>query len=213
MKTNTLILTIAMTLSAVALDAPVKAAGVGSTVTPPVLYVVTDLGTLGGSNADGVGINNRGWVVGLSYVPGDQSEHAFLWRDGAMSDLGALGGLNSYALTVSNSGVIAVSAETVSPDPLSESFCNFATLNIPPTSPTGLTCLGAFWRDGVLTALPTLGGNNGEASGANSVGQVGLGGDPHEGPDLCRAPGARLLRRCLGTGGGGNPRLSSASRR
>jgi probable HAF family extracellular repeat protein len=210
MKTNTLILTIALTLSATALAAPVEAAGIGSTGTPPVLYAVKDLGTLGGSNADGVGINARGWVVGLSYIAGDQSEHAFLWRDGVMSDLGTFGGLNSYALTIANSGVIAVSAETASPDPLSEYFCNFATQNFPPTSPTGLTCRAARWRDGALTALPTLGGNNGEATGENSLGQV-VGWA--ETSDLCRAPGARLLWRCLGTAGGGNSRASAASRR
>jgi probable HAF family extracellular repeat protein len=172
MKNKTLALAIATTLSAATLATPVKAGGVGSTGTPPVLYVVKDLGTLGGSNGDGVHNNARGWVVGLSSVAGDQSEHAFLWRDGAMSDLGALGGLNSFALTVSDSGVIAVSAETALPDPLKEDFCPFATQNIPPTSPTGLTCLGAVWRDGVLTALPTLGGNNGVATGENSQGQV-----------------------------------------
>jgi probable HAF family extracellular repeat protein len=190
MKTNTLILTIAMTLSAVALDAPVKAAGVGSTGTPPVLYVVTDLGTLGGSNSDGVGINARGWVVGLSYIAGDQSEHAFLWRDGATTDLGALGGLNSFALTVSNSGLIAVSAERALADPLKENFCPFAIINIPPTSPTGLTCLGAFWRDGVLTALPTLGGNNGEATGENSRGEVVGWAETSTKDPTCAAPQA-----------------------
>ena len=82
-----------------------------------------------------------------------------------MADLGTLGGLNSFANTVSNSGLIAVSAETATPDPLKENFCPFASSNIPPTSPTGLTCLGALWRDGVLTALPTLGGNSGIATG------------------------------------------------
>jgi probable HAF family extracellular repeat protein len=35
-----------------------------------------------------------------------------------------------------------------------------------------LTCLGALWRDGVLTALPTLGGNSGIATSVNSLGQV-----------------------------------------
>ena len=63
----------------------------------PVLYAVRDLGTLGGTDADGVGVNDRGWVVGISRVAGDQSGHAFLWRDGVMTDLGTLGGPNSFA--------------------------------------------------------------------------------------------------------------------
>lgn len=90
MKTKTLVLTIAMTLSAAALAAPVKAAGVGSTGTPPVLYVVRDLGTLGGSGADALDVNDIGWVSGVSSVSGNQSGHAFLWRDGVMADLNTL---------------------------------------------------------------------------------------------------------------------------
>jgi probable HAF family extracellular repeat protein len=172
MKSKTLTSFAVVTLSAATLAVAVEAARAGSTGTPPVLYVVKDLGTLGGSGADGTGVNARGWVVGLSHVAGVQSEHAFLWRDGAMTDLGTLGGLNSFALPVSNNGTVAVSAETASPDPLSENFCPFALANVPPTSPTGLTCLGALWRDGALTALPTLGGTNGVAAGINSRGQV-----------------------------------------
>ena len=190
MKTETLTLTLAMILSATALAASVKAGGVGSTGTPPVLYVVKDLGTLGGSNANGNGINNRGWVVGNANVAGDQSGRAFLWRDGVMADLGTLGGLNSFANTVSNSGLIAVSAETATPDPLKENFCPFASSNIPPTSPTGSTCLGALWRDGVLTALPTLGGNNGEATGENSRGEVVGWAETSTKDPTCAAPQA-----------------------
>src|SRR5438477_302769 len=37
---------------------------------------------------------------------------------------------------------------------------------------TGHTCLGFVWEDWSMQALPTLGGNNGFATGSNDVGQV-----------------------------------------
>jgi len=43
-------------------------------------YRVIDLGTLGGTFSDALGINSRGWVTGLSSLPGDASVHALLWR-------------------------------------------------------------------------------------------------------------------------------------
>jgi probable HAF family extracellular repeat protein len=173
MKSKILTSTVATTLSVATLAVPTGLAAQDQQAPQrPVLYAVRELGTLGGADSDATGINDRGWVVGLSGVSGDQSGHAFLWRDGAKTDLGTLGGPNSFPIYVADSGLIAVSAETASPDPLKENFCLFSYANIPPTPPTGLICRGAFWRDGVLTALPTLGGNNGEAFDVNSRGQV-----------------------------------------
>jgi probable HAF family extracellular repeat protein len=54
--------------------------------TPPQ-YTITDLPSLG--------INNRTWLAGYSNLAGDQSRHATLWRNGALTDLGTLGGPNS----------------------------------------------------------------------------------------------------------------------
>src|SRR5215472_15060442 len=45
---------------------------VAQTPTGPTHYVVVDLGTLGGSQAGGSGINNRSWSSGMSTLPGDQ---------------------------------------------------------------------------------------------------------------------------------------------
>jgi hypothetical protein len=45
---------------------------------------------------------------------------------------------------------LSIVSETATPDPLKEDFCGFGT---------HLTCLGAVWN-GVMTPLPTLGGNN-----------------------------------------------------
>jgi len=67
----------------------------------PPRYQLTDLGTLGGSQSVGYGLNNLGQVTGQSYIAGNSHAHAFLY-DGAMHDLGALGGpvgggmLNAY---------------------------------------------------------------------------------------------------------------------
>jgi probable HAF family extracellular repeat protein len=135
-------------------------------------YLVKDLGTLGGTGAVAEGISDRGWVVGSSNLAGDQSGHAFLWRDGVMTDLGTLGGVNSQEQwpVKDNRGLIVGSAETSAMDRFTEDFCGFdANAGFPPT---GLICRGFLWHDGVMTALPTLGGNNAQALGVNNRGQV-----------------------------------------
>ena len=130
-----------------------------------LLYLVKDLGTLGGSGSVAEGISDRGWVVGSANLPDDQSEHAYLWLDGVMTDLGTLGGLNSSEQwpVKDDRGLIAGVAETPNTDPLGENFCGFGT---------GLICQGFLWQNGVMTALPTLGGNNGQALGVNNRGQL-----------------------------------------
>ena len=92
MKSKTLTFT-AMAVSAAALAGPVRVAAQNQQGPQgrPVLYAVQDLGALGGTFAQPLTINDRGWLVGGSTLAGDQSEHGFLWRDGAMIDLGSLG--------------------------------------------------------------------------------------------------------------------------
>ena len=127
-------------------------------------YSVKGLGSLGGTFGEANGINNRGWVTGISNLSGDQSYHAFLWQRGVMSDLGTLGGLNSFvAFPPNERGEIGGYAETSNSDPLGEDFCGTGT---------GLLCLGFIWQDGVMTPLPTRGGNNGVAEQINNRGQV-----------------------------------------
>ncbi len=127
-------------------------------------YTVIDLGTLGGTYSNAYGINDSGWVTGISTLPGDTETHAFLWRDGVMTDLGTLGGKNSKAYFPPNQiGDLGGAAETSTPDPLGEDACGFGT---------HLICLPVVWHHGVKTPLPTLGGNNGFAGGMNDQGVV-----------------------------------------
>ncbi|MBX3486213.1 PEPxxWA-CTERM sorting domain-containing protein [Phenylobacterium sp.] len=54
------------------------------------LQASDDLGTLGGSQSYGFGINDLGHVVGSSSYDLTGRQHAFLYRDGAMIDLNSL---------------------------------------------------------------------------------------------------------------------------
>jgi probable HAF family extracellular repeat protein len=54
-------------------------------------------------------------------------------------------------------------SETSTPDPDGEDVCGFGTF---------LTCVPFFWRNGHMSALPTVGGNNGQGSAINDRGEV-----------------------------------------
>jgi probable HAF family extracellular repeat protein len=133
-------------------------------------YQVRNLGSLGGDYTAGISINRLGLVSGYANLPGDQSMHATLWLNGKPLDLGTLGGPNSgITWPVKNDyGVLAGIAETAQLDPLGENWSCSAFF---PTI-TGHVCRGFVWRWGHMHALPTLGGNNGFAAGANNLGQV-----------------------------------------
>jgi probable HAF family extracellular repeat protein len=157
MKSKILTYIIAMTVFA-ALAIPVRLAA------QEQHYTVIDLGTLGGTFSLAGGMNNKGWVDGFSTLTGDTQTHAFLWRHHVITDLGTLGGPNSSAsFPLNQRGEVAGVAETSNSDPNGEDFCGFGT---------HLICLAFRWRHGVMTPLPTLGGNNGQASEINNRGQV-----------------------------------------
>jgi len=163
MKSRTSLCFAAIALFA-ALAIPVRLAAQGQPNQKPLRYAVQDLGTLGGTFSIGRGINNKGWATGNAFLRHDTAQHAVLWRTGRKIDLGTLGGPNSNTFWGPNErGQVAGQAETSTPDPLGEDFCFFGTQ---------LICLPFLWQKGVMTALPTLGGNNGTATNINSRGRV-----------------------------------------
>src|SRR6476659_3615711 len=81
---------------------------------------MTDLGTLGGTQSFGNGLNASGQVAGESFTTDDAASRAFLWKpttpggaSGTMYNLGTLGGTNSYGYGINTSGeVIGASDKT-----------------------------------------------------------------------------------------------------
>jgi probable HAF family extracellular repeat protein len=64
---------------------------------------MTNLGSLGGSCTNATAINNRGQVVGYSYLAEDATFHPFIWDQGSFRDLGTTGDFG-YAATLNDAG-------------------------------------------------------------------------------------------------------------
>jgi probable HAF family extracellular repeat protein len=138
-------------------------------------YKVTDLGHLDNSNLGcAMGLNNRGWteIMEGKMPAGEEDDvvallggRAAIDIDGINFDLGTLGGKNSFTNYggINERGQAVGYAETGVKDPNGEDVCAFGT---------GLTCRPFFWQNGSMSALPTLGGNNGQASAINNRGQI-----------------------------------------
>lgn len=156
-------------LAAVVLTLSITAQIAAQEQTQHTRYKIKDLGTFGGTFSQGASINNHGQISGSSTQAGDAVERAFSWHRGVMTDLGTLGGPNSSAIgdgspNLNSRGMVAGFSDTSTPDPLGEAFfCGFGT---------GLTCLPFVWRNGTMTPLPLLGGNNGFANSINDRGIV-----------------------------------------
>ncbi|HWE86452.1 MAG TPA: hypothetical protein VG267_16020 [Terracidiphilus sp.] len=138
-------------------------------------YKVTDLGTLDGDNMScAMTLNDRGWtaIQDGNAPPGQQDAITKLLNgrdaiviDGVQVDLGTLGGENSFMNwgEINDLGQIVGYSETDALDPNGEDVCGFGT---------GHICLPFLWQGFHMNALPTLGGNNGQASAVNSRGQI-----------------------------------------
>jgi probable HAF family extracellular repeat protein len=121
-----------------------------------------------------MGLNNSGWslIMDQRLDPFSVSLSAHLVSGtvrislGELNlELGTLGGKNS---SINWNGIndreeAVGMSETSVPDPTGEDLCGFGT---------HLTCLPFLWQNGVMSALPTVGGNNGQASAINNRGQV-----------------------------------------
>jgi probable HAF family extracellular repeat protein len=138
-------------------------------------YKVQDLGVEHPDNLGMVmGLNNHGWTETMDQLldPFSISLSAHLVAGtvrmsiGELNlELGTLGGKNSSINWngINDPGEAVGMSETSVPDPTGEDLCGFGT---------HLTCLPFLWKNGVMRALPTVGGNNGQASAINNSGQV-----------------------------------------
>ena len=144
-----------------------------------VSYKVTDLGMNKSTDnfSMAMGLNNQGWAENMDgFVNPPENNlgttvargRAVINIDGRNIDLGTLGNPdtgNSWIDWggINDRGEAVGMSETAVPDPNGEDVCGFGTF---------LTCVPFLWRDGHMSALPTVGGNNGQASAINNRGQV-----------------------------------------
>jgi probable HAF family extracellular repeat protein len=138
-------------------------------------YKVQDLGVQRPDNLGmAMGLNNRGWALNMEQrldpFSISLSAHLVEGTDsisiGELAiPLGTLGGPNSSINWngINDPGEAVGMSEISVPDPNGEDICGFGT---------HLTCLPFLWHNGVMSALPTVGGNNGQASAINNRGQV-----------------------------------------
>src|SRR6201986_3966692 len=140
-------------------------------------YKVTDLGREDGQNAAcAMSVNDEGWteIMAWNGIPSQNinfigaalsSGHALIGIDGFKFGLGTLGGQNSWMNwgQINDFGQIVGMSETAVPDPNGEDICGFNTHK---------TCRPFLWQFFQMRALPTLGGNNGQARAINNRGQI-----------------------------------------
>ena len=139
-------------------------------------YRVTDLGTEGSNDLGcAMSLNSYGWteIMAQNVEAGEVDSifgkllggRALIDADGFKFDLGTLGGPNSSMNwgEINDFAQIVGFSETNVPDPNGEDVCGFGT---------HLECRPFLWQPFHMSALPLLGGNNGEASAINNRGQI-----------------------------------------
>jgi probable HAF family extracellular repeat protein len=132
----------------------------------PARYAVIDLGAVGNPPGQPYLLKNNGLITGAAATAGGNM-HAVLWYQGRKFDIGTpgLGGPNNAAFGVNDFGQTVGQAETSVAD--AEDFCGFNAYGFPSST----ACLPFLWR-GVMTKLPTLGGENGFANQINDRGEI-----------------------------------------
>jgi probable HAF family extracellular repeat protein len=143
----------------------------------PPRYTVTDLGPADNPFSQAALVNSAGLVTGVA-AASDGTTHAALWKGKRFKDIGAPG-LNSAAFGLNERGQVVGQAETQEPDPNGENFCGYGT---------NFKCVPFLWQDGVMTQLPTLGGNNGWANMINNRGEIAGAAESDKVDSTC-APG------------------------
>lgn len=141
-------------------------------------YKVKDLGTNNGKDdfSMAMGLNNHGWAENMDGFVNPPINNLFttvargravINVDGLNIDLGTLGKPDGNSWInwggINERGEAVGMSETAVPDPDGEDVCGFGTQ---------LTCVPFLWRNGHMSALPTVGGNNGQASAINYRGEV-----------------------------------------
>jgi probable HAF family extracellular repeat protein len=142
-------------------------------------YKVTDLGTNTSNDnfSMAMGLNNQGWTENMDGFVNPPENNLFttvargravINRDGVNIDLGTLGKPDSGNSWINWGGIndrgeAVGMSETADLDPNGEDICGFGT---------HLVCVPFLWRAGHMSALPTVGGNNGQASAINNRGEV-----------------------------------------
>ncbi len=164
-----------------------------------ITYSLVNLGTaLGSNNSAASSINDLGFVAGAAVVAGSTTvQNAVLWVFGFPFSLGSLGGPGTSSSVVfpgldDRAEVVGIT-ETANPDPLNEPWSCSAFIARAP----GTSCVGFAWRNGVMTALPTLGGSNGFAAGVNNLGQVVGWAETATHDPTCDFPQVRQFRAVL----------------
>lgn len=133
--------------------------------TRPFLWkhgVMQDLGTLGGTDAMALLVNEQGQIAGQSYTRESApattpycaffplTQHGFVWKNGKMTDIGTLGGSCTFTYGFNNRGQVVGQSSTPG-DPTSHPF---------------------LWDQGTITDLGALGGNYGWANWINDAGEI-----------------------------------------
>jgi probable HAF family extracellular repeat protein len=108
------------------------------------------------------------WLWGERSPQCVHKSHVFRTLKSISSRLGTLGGPDSFVVvrnhTVSDRGAVIGYSEILVEDPNGEDLCGFGTF---------LVCLPFIWENGKMTALPTLGGTNGQALGEQTLLRLG----------------------------------------